>query len=129
MNSILFYDGDCGFCQRSVQFVLKHEREPVFNFAPLQGKVATKLLPVNLTQNLDTIVVYQEGKMLTESSAILFIAKNLNFPYLFLIIFKVIPTPIRDYFYRIISRNRYKFTYSRNICKIPKENVRKRFLE
>jgi len=111
-----------------VQFVLKYEREPVFKIAPLQGEVATKLLPVNLTQNLDTIVVYKEGKMLTESNAILFIAKYLNLPYLFLVLFKVIPTPIRDYFYRIISKNRYKFTNSGKMCKIPDENVKKRFL-
>ncbi|MGG0658236.1 thiol-disulfide oxidoreductase DCC family protein [Rummeliibacillus pycnus] len=128
MNSILFYDGDCGFCQKSVQFVLKHEKKPILKFAPLQGEVAAKLLPANITQNLDSVVVYQDGKMLTESNAILFITKNLNFPFLFFFIFKVIPSPIRDFFYRIISRNRYKFTNSSKICKIPDENVRNRFL-
>jgi len=125
---ILFYDGDCGFCQKSVQFILKHEKKPIFKFAPLQGEVAAKLLPANITQNLDSVVVYQDGKMLTESNAVLFIVRNLNFPFLFFFIFKVIPSPIRDYFYLIISRNRYKLTNSSNKCKIPDENVRKRFL-
>lgn len=129
MNSILFYDGDCGFCQKSIQFVLKYERKPTFKFASLQGDLAAKLLPINLTQNLDSVVVYHDGEFLTESSAVLFIAKNLKIPFLFLFVFKVIPVPIRDYFYQIVARNRYKFTESGNVCKKPEENDRKLFLD
>ncbi|MGX9134686.1 thiol-disulfide oxidoreductase DCC family protein [Rummeliibacillus sp. JY-2-4R] len=128
MNSILFYDGDCGFCQNSIRFVLKNERKPILNFAPLQGEIAAKLLPTTLTHNLDTVVVYQDGQLLTESNAVLFITKNLRFPYSYLYFLKIIPLPIRDYFYRIIARNRFKLTKSRNSCQIPDEKVRKRFL-
>lgn len=127
-NSILFYDGDCGFCQQSVQFVLKHERNHSLNFASLQGETAEKLLPQNLLQNLDTVVVYQKGKILTESNAILFIVGKLKFPFNVLLIFKLLPVSIRNYFYRIIARNRYKFTKSGVICKLPGINHRKRFL-
>lgn len=128
MNSILFYDGDCGFCQQSVQFILKHEKNPYFKFAPLQGEIAAKILPATMTKNLDSVVVYHNEKMLTESNAALFIAKNLKFPFTLLFLFKIFPKSILDYVYRIIAKNRYKLTYSRNICKIPDENVKKRFL-
>ncbi len=128
MNSILFYDFDCGFCQKSILFVLKHERKPILKFAPLQGEIAAKLLPTSLTHNLDTVVVYQDGKVLTESSAVVFITKNLRFPYSFFYFLRIIPLPIRNYFYRIIAKNRYKLTKARNTCQIPDENVRKRFL-
>ena len=127
-NSILFYDGDCGFCQQSVQFVLKHERIHSLNFASLQGETAAKLLPQNLLQNLDTVVVYQKGKILTESNAILFIVGKLKFPFNVLLIFKLLPGSIRNYFYRIIAMNRYKLTKSGKLCKIPKKNQLKRFL-
>lgn len=128
MNLILFYDGNCGFCQQSVQFVLKHERDHSLNFASLQGETAAKLLPQNLMHNLDSVVVYEKGKILTESDAILFIVRKLKFPFKVLLIFKLIPVSIRNYFYRIIAMNRYKLTESGGICKLPEKNYRKRFL-
>lgn len=129
MTSILFYDGDCGFCQHSVQFVLKYERSHSLTFAPLQGVVATKLLPQNLTQNLNSVVVYENGKVLTESDAVLFIVKKLKFPLNILYIFKMIPVSIRNCLYQIVAKNRYKYTGSSKICKIPEKNVRNRFLD
>lgn len=126
--SILFYDGNCGFCQQSVQFVLKHEQNHSLNFASLQGETAAKLLPKNLLQNLDSVVVYQKGKILTESDAVLFLVRKLKFPFKVLLIFKLLPVSIRNYFYRIIAMNRYKFTKPGRICKLPEENHRKRFL-
>ncbi|WP_299510501.1 thiol-disulfide oxidoreductase DCC family protein [uncultured Rummeliibacillus sp.] len=128
MNSIFFYDGDCGFCQQSVQFVLKHERKHSLSFASLQGEVAAKLLPQDLTQNLDSVVVYQNGKVLTESDAILLIVRKLKFPFIILLIFKLVPVSIRNYFYQLVARNRYKFTGLSKMCKIPDEIHRKRFL-
>lgn len=129
MNSILFYDGDCGFCQKSVQFVLKYERKPTLIFASLQGEIAATLLPPNLTQNLDSVVVYHNGKILTESNAVLFIVKKLKFPFFLFFLLKIVPVSIRDHCYQIISKNRHKFTKSRKNCEISKENTRKRFLD
>lgn len=129
MNPILFYDGNCGFCQQSVQIVLKYGRNHSLRFASLQGKVAAKLLPQNLIRNLDSVVVYQNGKVLTESEAVLFIMKRLTFPLNFLYIFKMIPASIRDRIYRLVAKNRYKITGTSKMCKIPEKNHRKRFLD
>ena len=37
---LVFYDGECGLCDRSVQFLLKHDKDRIFDFAPLQGETA-----------------------------------------------------------------------------------------
>ena len=34
---VLLYDGLCGFCDRMVQFILKHDPGGAMRFAPLQG--------------------------------------------------------------------------------------------
>src|SRR5215470_10829986 len=39
-DPILFYDGVCGFCDRAVQFVLRHDTEQRFRFATLQSAFA-----------------------------------------------------------------------------------------
>ena len=36
-SKILFYDGDCGFCNKSVQFVLKYENRSEIYFSALQS--------------------------------------------------------------------------------------------
>ena len=43
MNVILFFDGECGFCNRSVRLVNRLDRSGVVDFAPLQGKLAEEL--------------------------------------------------------------------------------------
>ena len=34
---ILLFDGECGFCNKSIQFILKHESKPKLKFAALQS--------------------------------------------------------------------------------------------
>ena len=34
---ILYYDGDCGFCHRTVRFVIALDRGEAFRFAPIDG--------------------------------------------------------------------------------------------
>jgi predicted DCC family thiol-disulfide oxidoreductase YuxK len=41
---VVFYDGVCGLCDRSVQFLLARDRERVLHFAPLQGSTAAAVL-------------------------------------------------------------------------------------
>lgn len=41
---VLFYDGVCGLCDRSVQFLLARDRERVLHYAPLQGPTAAAVL-------------------------------------------------------------------------------------
>ena len=42
--AIVFYDGDCGLCNRFVLFLLKRDHRKVFRFAPLNGKMARQWL-------------------------------------------------------------------------------------
>ena len=45
-RSVLLYDGDCGFCAGSVQFVLRHEPAAArarLAFAPLQGAFGARV--------------------------------------------------------------------------------------
>ena len=39
-RSILFYDGECGVCSRTVRFILKNERSKELFFCSLQGDFA-----------------------------------------------------------------------------------------
>ncbi|PYS38670.1 MAG: hypothetical protein DMG14_16785 [Acidobacteria bacterium] len=43
VDPILLYDGACGFCTASVQFILAHERQQSLRFASLQGAMASAI--------------------------------------------------------------------------------------
>lgn len=126
---ILFYDGDCGFCQRSVQFIIEHEKSPLYNFAPLQGEAAVNHLPKALTEDLDSLVILSGNTIYTKSDAVLFIANSLVFPYSLAKIGKVIPVRIRNQMYKLVARNRFKLSKVSKTCVIPSDEERLRFIK
>jgi len=38
MGAVVLFDGVCNFCDASVNFVIEHDREGYFTFAPLQSE-------------------------------------------------------------------------------------------
>ncbi|MEO6334238.1 MAG: DUF393 domain-containing protein, partial [Pyrinomonadaceae bacterium] len=43
MGAVVLFDGVCNFCDASVNFVIEHDPEGYFKFAPLQSKAGTEL--------------------------------------------------------------------------------------
>ena len=77
--------------------------------------------------SIDSIILVQNGKIKIEYSAALHIAKKLDGWPKFCYAFIIIPTTIRDYFYKFIAKNRYKFFGKNESCMIPTKEVRDRF--
>ena len=107
--SIVFYDGDCGFCNQSVQFILKNRSHNQFEFVALQNDKAKSLLaPFNIDISLETIYVMQNEKVYEKSTAVLKLVNELKGKYKFLKIGYIFPRFFRDWIYDIVSRNRHK---------------------
>ena len=125
--AIVFYDGACAFCQRSVQFVLRHERAPLFSFAPLQSKLAARRLAAQglaISSAPDGVIVLFEGKIFLRSDATLQIARHLRWPWRALIF----PRGLRDAAYDFLAVRRHKILPSNPTCLLPTEAQRVRFL-
>ena len=72
LTETLFYDGHCGLCHGAVKFVLRHDREAVFRFAPLQGSQFESM-------SQDTMVVRTaDGQVLMKSDAWIYILRRLR---------------------------------------------------
>ena len=78
-HPVLLYDGVCGFCNRLVQFVLRHDREKIFQFASLQSSFGSRVLTLHGvdTSAIRAAYVLESGDqgqvLLRESEAILFV--------------------------------------------------------
>lgn len=115
----MFYDGECGFCNSSVQFILGKKKKP-FYFVALQSDTAKELLSAhNITIKLDTIYYLKNGRLFDKSSAALQITKGLNGLYPLMFGFYIIPKFLRDPFYNFIAKRRHKIRAG--YCVIPKE--------
>ena len=131
-KQLILFDGVCNLCNRSVQFIIRHDKKDKFLFTALQSNVGKKIIQeFNIdTSKTDSILLYSPDKGLSlRSTAALNIAKQLRFPINTLIIFIIIPNFIRNWIYDLIARNRYKWYGKMDDCMIPTPEIKAKFLE
>lgn len=125
-RTIVFYDGDCGFCNSAVQFILNHRKRD-FYFVPLQSPYAqAKLKAQGITIKLDTLYLWKNGKIYDRSSAGLRISLGLKGLYPVLALFLIIPKFIRDWIYDGIAKRRHRIR--KGFCAIPKPEEQQFFI-
>ena len=129
-SPIILFDGVCNLCNKSVQTVLRKDKAGIFKFASLQSDVGQKLLKqYNLpTSNFGSFVLIQNEKIYLKSTAALTVAKQLSGPIKLLYGFMIVPAFIRNFFYNIIAKNRYKWFGKMDECMIPTPEIKSRFL-
>jgi len=135
-NPIVLYDGVCGLCNQLVQFLLKRDKHDQLRYASLQSDFASKILVRHglNPKDLDTVCVvinYQEPdeRVLTRSTAILSVVNDLGGIWKVAAIGKIIPRPIRDLFYEVVARNRYRMFGKYETCMLPDPRHRAKFLD
>jgi len=127
---VILFDGVCNFCNYWVNFAIKRDKKKKLRFTPLQGETAGQLLPryhLNPT-SLSSVILVDKGKAWTQSSAAIRICKHLDGGWKLFYGLMIIPKFIRDFFYNIIARNRYKWFGKKDTCMIPGPEWRDRFL-
>lgn len=127
---IFFFDGVCGLCDRTVDFILLHDRKLLFLFSAIQNDETKSFflrrgLPV---PDLTTSILFDRGLFFYKSQAFFRIMSKLGFPWSLACIFQVIPSVISDFVYDRIAQNRYRIFGQRKTCRIPTAEERSRFL-
>ena len=142
MAAVVLFDGVCNFCDASVNFIIDHDKAGYFKFAPLQSEEGRRLAneygfesatarSANTDSDLipiDSVILVEDGKAYTHSTGALRVVRRLGLPWSFMYAFIVVPRPVRDYFYRLFAKYRYRFFGKKDQCMIPTPEVRSRFL-
>ena len=129
-KQIVVFDGVCNLCNRSVQFILKHDKKHKFLFAANQSENLKKIsqdLSFDFANN-QSIVYLRKSKVHTQSTAALLIAFDLGGWLKPLIIFWLIPSIIRNFAYQIVAKNRYRWFGKRDSCMVPDKAWANRFI-
>lgn len=126
---IVFYDGECGLCNRFVQFVLDHDTKGRVWLAPLQGETFRQRCPDFGPPDLQTVLLLDGGRLYQRSSAVLRVMRQLRRPWPLLgRLGAVIPRPIRDWSYDLIAVRRYRWFGPADSCRLPSPQERARLL-
>jgi len=128
-KAILIFDGYCNLCSGLVQFIIKRDKKDFFRFVALQSDKASQiLLPFNLPLNYsDSVILILGDKIFLKSDAVLKITPKLGGFWFLFSALKIIPKPIRDFFYDLIAKHRYKWFGMKKNCFIPAENQQHKF--
>ena len=127
---IVFFDGICGFCNYSINWLVSRDPEHRLRFAPLQGATARSEVPDDIRSRLDTLVFLRAGTMYVRTAAVTRILMTLGGRWWVLgALLWIIPGPVRDLGYRIVARLRYRLFGKHDACRIPTSAERAVFLD
>jgi len=129
-KKIIVFDGVCILCNRFVQFILKRDSAKQFYFSTAQSEFVQQQFQLRKFQTspMDSIQYMKDGKILSESNAVLEILSDLGGPWKVFFVFTLIPTFIRNALYRFCARRRYKVFGMRETCMIPDPEWKERFI-
>lgn len=127
---IILFDGVCNFCNSSINFIIDHDPEKHFKFAPLQSDFGQKILRQfnKNTEDFDSVILLKNNQLYQKSAAALEITKHLSGFWKYLAIFGILPNFILNFFYDIVAKNRYRIFGKSDACRMPTSDLKERFL-
>ena len=127
---VIFFDGNCPMCHGWVRRIIRMDHRGLFKFAPLTselaGTILTPIMPAY--QGEDTIIYYDEGAVYLRSDAALHILTTLGFPYSLGFAGRIIPKSWRDGIYRWVANRRFRYGKRYDVCPMPPEKWKGRFI-
>jgi predicted DCC family thiol-disulfide oxidoreductase YuxK len=125
---ILLFDGECGFCNKSIQFFLKHEKNKKMHFVPLQSEIGKQLRAYfEISDKIDSIILIKEHSAYIKSCAALRLTPFMKGAWQLMMVFVIIPPFIRNIFYDLIAKNRMKFFGRVESCQLLPKDDKERF--
>ncbi len=129
-HPIILFDGECILCNRTVDFVLRHDDHKLFRFATIQSDVGSWLarhygLP---SAPMSSVYLIDRGQVYSKSQAVIGIARQLQGLRLTHFMLKHVPRFLRDFAYDIIAKHRYAWFGKQPMCRVPTKDDAERFL-
>ena len=126
---VVFYDGDCGLCDRSVKALIRLDKAHKLRYSTLQGETATKLMgePQGPSEGWAIKLLDAQGLHDGSTAALRSAAHAGGIGKLGAALL-IVPRFIRDGVYRWVAKNRYRWFGKVDACMLPSPALRQRFL-
>ena len=129
-DTLVVFDGECVLCSANARFVLDHDRRLRFRVAAAQSPLGEALYRhLGYPQgDYETLLVLEQGRLLVESDGAIAIAVGLGWPWRAAAAARLVPRSLRNRFYRLVARNRFRLFGRRRTCWVPAPEHRDRML-
>jgi len=130
-DKVILFDGVCKLCNVWSNFILKYDSKQTFKLCSVQSEEGQEiLLYFGLpTDDYETMLYVEGNQSFQKSNAFFQVMSKLGYPWKGVCIFKIIPTPIRDWMYDCIALNRYRLFGKYDYCALPLPENEARFLD
>jgi predicted DCC family thiol-disulfide oxidoreductase YuxK len=127
--NIILFDGECNFCNKTVQFIIARDTVNCFRFASLQSDLGRNMIEkFNLSDSMKSFILIEKGTAYYKSTAALRVAAKLSGFWKMLYLFIFIPPFLRDPFYNFIANNRHRIFPVSKTCSLPKSDLQRLFI-
>jgi predicted DCC family thiol-disulfide oxidoreductase YuxK len=125
---IVFYDGECGLCDRFVKRLFRADRHQRIRYATLQGETAARVFgPPQGASGAWSVKLLENGQKFERSTAALRALAAAGGAWQLSKLLLVVPRPIRDAVYRFVAEHRYQWFGKIDACMMPTPALQKRF--
>ena len=138
-SALLLYDGTCGFCAESVQFVLRHEgaSDRSLRFASLQSPTGVDVRARHPElEGVDSVIWVEAGvagqpeRVFVRSAAVFRVLRYLGGVWTGLaVVGAIVPAFVRDAVYDWVARHRHQLIRRGKACLLPTPEQRERFVD
>ena len=113
-QTILYYDGHCVLCNKSMRFIINRDRKNQFKIGFLDE--------LKNQEKQDSVVLVHKGIKYNYSNAVIKSLILIGGIYKLAALLFIFPKSLRDFVYKFIAKNRYKWFGKHNTCpQLPKE--------
>jgi len=136
-SAILFFDGECGFCDRAIRFAMSHDRHGRLFAATLAGDTARVALAPFAVQlvGVDSTVLYRPASANVEASVAIYSDAALSVLRILGgwlgvlgVLGQIVPRWIRDAAYKSFAKRRFQLFGRVEACQLWPPDWRSRML-
>lgn len=128
-EDIIFFDGLCILCNRTVSLLIKIDTKRIFKYSSLQGEKIKSLGADGRFNFGDSIIFWSHDRVFVKAEAVINILLKLGGVYKLIGLFlKIIPIFILDYVYDLVAKNRYRIFGKNEVCMIPSDKEKDLFI-
>lgn len=127
---MVLFDGVCNLCNGSVRFLAPRDRTGRLRFAHIQSTTGQAVLarhglPVT---DWDSFVFIEDDRAYAKSEAVFRIVRLMRWPWPMLRLLRILPRHAADWLYDRVARNRYALFGKQDLCLVPSDDLRGKFV-
>ena len=129
MNSVIIFDGECGFCNKTVMFFAKNDTNNCFKFVSNHSVFGIELSEKHKIKGMEksTIILIEKEIVYTKSLAIRKILLKIPKYRILGSLMFLIPNRVSDCLYGFISKHRKRIV-NNDYCEIPISEIKEKFM-